>query len=217
MKIPLSLAFLMFLWFSGNSQQQSAFSLEVNYGLNGNFFVRSYDETGGPQNKTYLYKKNFLGTIGGIELKYHFKNHSALVAGFARSTNKGEKNYAGQIGGTTILINDFNIRHTNSFYQLAYERRFKKNKPEFSWQLGAVLASMNQQEISIENFSNQVTIDERSFKNSKLQELGVFAGIQFQQKIDTKIDLGLRIRGYYLVSVQTFEAITLTPTLTFKF
>lgn len=217
MKIPLSLAFLMFLQFSGNAQQQSAFSLDVNYGLNGNFFVRSYDETGGPQNKTYLYKKNFLGTIGGIELKYHFKNHSALVAGFARSTNKGEKNYAGQIGGTTILINDFNIRHTNSFYQLAYERRFKKNKPEFSWQLGALLATMHQQEISIENFSNQVTIDERNFKNSKLQELGVFAGIQFQQKIDTKIDLGLRIRGYYLVSVQTFEAITLTPTLTYKF
>lgn len=217
MKIPLSLAFLMFLQFSGNAQQQSAFSLEVNYGLNGNFFVRSYDETGGPQNKTYLYKKNFLGTIGGIELKYHFKNHSALVAGFARSTNKGEKNYAGLVGGTTLLINDFNIRHTNSFYQLAYERRFKKNKPEFSWQLGAVLASMNQQEISIENFSNQVIIEERNFKNSKLQELGVFAGIQFQQKIDTKIDLGLRIRGYYLVSVQTFEAITLTPTLTYKF
>ncbi len=217
MKIPLSLAFLMFLQFSGNAQQQSAFSLEVNYGLNGNFFVRSYDETGGPQNKTYLYKKNFLGTIGGIELKYHFKNHSALVAGFARSTNKGEKNYAGLVGGTTLLINDFNIRHTNSFYQLAYERRFKKNKPEFSWQLGAVLASMNQQGISIENFSNQVIIEERNFKNSKLQELGVFAGIQFQQKIDTKIDLGLRIRGYYLVSVQTFEAITLTPTLTYKF
>lgn len=217
MKLSLTLLFLSSLPFFGSAQKQSAFSIEVNYGLNGNFFVRSYDETGGPQNKTYLYKKNFLGTIGGIELKYHFKNNSALVAGFARSTNKGEKNYAGQIGGTTILINDFNIRHTNSFYQLAYERRFKKNKPEFSWQLGAVIATMDQQEISIENFSNQIIIEERNFKNSKLQELGVFAGIQFKKKIDTKIDLGLRIRGYYLASVQTFEAITLTPTLTYKF
>ena len=51
-------------------QKNSKLSIEVNYGLNGNFFVRSYDELGGPSDKEYFYKKDFLGTIGGIELKY---------------------------------------------------------------------------------------------------------------------------------------------------
>ena len=36
------------------SQQQEKLSLEANFGLNGNFFVRSYDEFGVPQNKTYF-------------------------------------------------------------------------------------------------------------------------------------------------------------------
>lgn len=37
--------------------QKSRFSLQGLYGLNGNFFVRSYNEPGGPAGKTYFYKK----------------------------------------------------------------------------------------------------------------------------------------------------------------
>lgn len=199
------------------SQTLSKFSIELNYGLNGNFFVRSYDETSGPQNKTYLYKKNFLGNVGGLELKYHFRNNSALIFGYARSTNKGTKNFSGTVNGVDVYITDFNIRHTNGFYQLAYERRFRKSNPSLTYHVGLVLASMQQQEIGIENFSNQIVIAERNFKNSKLQEAGVFGGVQIQKKIDTKFEIGLRARAYYLVSVQTLEALTLTPTLTYRF
>jgi hypothetical protein len=199
------------------AQNFDKFSLDLSYGLNGNFFVRSYDELGGPQNKTYLYKKNFLGTIGGIELKYNLNKYSSLIAGYSRSVNKGKKNYSGNINGVNVFINDFNIRHNNDFYQLAYERRFKKSNPAFKYHVGVVLATMHQQEISIENFDNQVVIDERNFKNSKLQEAGVFGGVHFQKKIDTKLEVGLRIRAYYLISVQSFEALTLTPTLTYTF
>lgn len=217
MKLYLILVLSFFSSLQTHSQTPSKFSLELNYGLNGNFFVRSYDETGGPQNKTYLYKKNFLGNVGGLELKYHFRNKSALILGYARSTNKGTKNFSGPINGVDVFITDFNIRHTNGFYQLAYERRFRKSNPAFTYHIGLVLAGMQQQEIAIENFSNQIVIAERNFKNSKLQEAGVFGGIQVQKKIDTKFDIGLRVRAYYLVSVQTLEALTLTPTLTYKF
>lgn len=199
------------------AQKSDKFSLELNYGLNGNFFVRSYDELGGPPNKTYLYKKKFLGTVGGIELKYHLDNISSLIAGYSRSSNKGEKNYSGNINGIDVFVSDFNLRHNNDFYQVGYERRFKKSNPVLKYHIGVVIATMHQQEISIENFDNQVLIDERNFKNSKLQEAGVFGGVHFQKKIDTKLELGLRIRAYYLVSVQTFEALTLTPTLTYTF
>ena len=60
-------------------------------------------------------------------------------------------------------------------------------------------------------------IDERNSKNSGLAEGGVFVGIGYSKKIDTKFELGLKSRVYYLVSVQTLEAITLTPTLSYRF
>lgn len=217
MKSSIFLLIYIVTYFQLQAQNSGKISIDINYGLNSNFFVRSYDETGGPQNKTYLYKKNLLGTIGGIELKYHFNNNSALIAGYSRSTNKGEKNYIGVINGVDIFINDFNIRHNNDFYLLAFERRFKKSNPAFTYHVGLVVATMHQQEISIESFANQISLDERNFKNSKLQEAGVLGGFHFQKKIDTKLDLGIRIRGYYLVSAQTFEALTLTPTLTYTF
>ncbi len=198
-------------------QKNSNLSVEVNYGLNGNFFVRSYDELGGPSDKKYFYKKDFLGTIGGVELKYQLNESSTLNVGYARSINKGEKNYSGAVNGVDVFINNFNIRHTNDFYQLAYERRFKKSNPLFNYHLGIVLANMQQQEIQLESFSNQIIIDERNFKNSRLQEAGVFGGIHLIKKIDTKFYAGLRVRAYYLVSVQTLEAIVLTPTLSYRF
>ena len=203
--------------FLAKSQKNKKWSLEVNYGLNGNFFVRSYDELGGPLNKTYLYKKNFLGTVAGLELKYHLNDHSSLIAGYSGSMNKGKKNYSGNINGVDIFITDFNIRHNNYFYQLAYERRFHKLKPLFKYHFGLVLAKMNQQEIMIENYDNLIAIDERNFKNSKLQEGGVFGGIHLQKKIDTNFEFGLRIRAYYLISVNALESITFTPTLSYSF
>jgi hypothetical protein len=80
-----------------------------------------------------------------------------------------------------------------------------------------VYATMHQQEISIENFANQIIVDERNFKNSKLEEGGIFGGVHFQKKIDTRFELGFRVRAYYFISVQTFEAVTFTPTLTYLF
>lgn len=48
---------LLFFSFSVYSQADKKFAVQINYGLNGNFFVRSYDELGGPANKKYFYKK----------------------------------------------------------------------------------------------------------------------------------------------------------------
>ncbi len=216
MKLPVCLLFIL-LSFQLQAQNSNKVSVQASYGLNGNFFVRSYDETGGPDNKVYLYKKKFIGTIAGVELSYHLNNYSSILAGYSRSTNKGKKNYNGSINGVNIFVNDFNIIHNNDFYQLGYERKLKKLIPNFKYHVGVVLAVMEQQEISIENFSNQIVIDERNFKNSRLQEGGIFGGIEWAKKIDTKFEAGIKIRAYYLLSVQSFEAITLTPVLTYTF
>jgi hypothetical protein len=206
-----------FVVFAVQAQPSRKFSFEINYGLNANFFVGSYDEVGVPQNKTYLYKKNLLGTVSGIELKYHLNNHSSLFAAYSRTINKGEKNFSGSISGVDVFIEDFNIRHHNDFYQVGYERTFKKTIPSLKYHFGLVYARMQQQEIGIENFANQIIIAERKYKNSNLEEGGVFAGVHFQKKIDTKLELGLKLRAYYLISVSTFEALTLVPSLTYNF
>ena len=190
--------------------QKSKFSLEVNYGISGNFFVRSYDEMNAPGPHTSFYNKNFIGSIGGIELKYKLNNKSSLGIAYSRSVNSRTINYSAPY----ILIRDFKISHTDIFDQVYYERVFIEKIPGFKSELGLFYLRMNQQEVDI---SNAVTFDERNYKNSKLEEGGAFLGFQYSKKIDTKFELGIKSRVYYLISTATFEAMALTPTLVYNF
>jgi hypothetical protein len=92
MKCSIFLFLSFVLYCQLQAQNSNKFLLEVNYALNGNFFVRSYDETEGPANKTNFYNKNFLGAVGGIELNYHLNDHCSLIGGYSKSTNAGKKN-----------------------------------------------------------------------------------------------------------------------------
>ena len=74
-----------------------------------------------------------------------------------------------------------------------------------------------QQEVEIGNFANYILFDERKYKNNKLEEGGVFTGFHYSKPIDTKFELGIKTRVYYLISTGSFEAVTLTPTLTYFF
>lgn len=77
---------------------------------------------------------------------------------------------------------------------------------------------MNQQEVEIDDRTNGgVLVEERNYKTNKLEEGGAFIGLHYSKKIDTKFDLGIKSRVYYLISTYSFEAITLTPTLTYHF
>lgn len=199
------------------SQKINRIALEVNYGLNGNFFVSDagYGRPGGPSS-TKFYQKNFIGSIKGIEIKYFFTKNARLGLAFANSINKKEINYSGRFIG--LGIKDWKISHTNNFYQLFYERDFDKQKRNFKYHAGLFYLRSNQQEIDIaDNANGGVSFDERNFKNSNLEEGGVFIGLHYSKKIDTKFELGLKSRLYYLISTGTLEAITFTPTFTYHF
>lgn len=198
-------------------QANTKWSIEAQYGLNGNFFVRTYDEQGGPANKTFFYSKNFIGPIAGAELKFGLSKSSTLSFGYSRSVNKGEKNFFGQINGVDVAIEDFNIRHINDFFQLGYSRPFRKSIPAFSYHIGVVYLRAHQQEIMIENYDNLISIAERNFQNSKLAEAGFYGGFQFVKKIDSRFSAGIKTSVYYLASIGVFEAVTLTPTLSYSF
>ncbi len=199
------------------AQRVKRFSAELHYGLNGNFFVSSsdYGEPGGPATAKF-YKKNFIGTIGGAELKYKISTHSSLGMAFARSVNSKKINYPGRFISVGII--DWNIKHIDKFFQLYYERDFCKKAPVFKYQLGLFYLRSNQQEIDIGDFVNGgVSFEERNYKNSKLEEGGAFIGIQYSKYIDTKLELGIKTRAYYLVSTNELNNITLSPVLIYHF
>ena len=110
------------------AQKNKKFSFEVNYGINGNFFVVSpdYGGPGGPISAKF-YNKNFIGPIGGAEIKYKLSKHSGLGLAFAKSVNSKKINYSGRF--INVGISDWSIKHTNKFFQLFYERDFSKKNP----------------------------------------------------------------------------------------
>lgn len=58
---------ILLLPLATNAQKKpSKFQLEINYGLNGNFFVINYPDYSPTPFKRF-YKKNFIGTIARIE------------------------------------------------------------------------------------------------------------------------------------------------------
>ena len=201
---------------AGYSQNKERFSIGVNYGLNGNFFVGSYDELS-PSGEVSLLKKNFIGTIAGLQFSYKIGKNSNLGIAYNRSINKGKKNYHAIINGVDIFVEDFNIRHVNNFYELFYEHGFSKKTMDWSYHAGVFLLSSAQQEIEFDNFLQAAFVQERNYQNSGLSEGGVFAGLQYSKKIDTRFRLGLKTRVYYLISTGSFEAISLTPTLSYYF
>ncbi len=201
--------------FTANAQKKSKISIEINYGLNGNYFVTSYQEKVPPYPVTEISNKNFIGTIGGVELKYNVTKRASWGFGYAKSLNQKTINHKGVVNGVPISIKDFDIKHVNHFYQVFYERQIIQKTPSLKFQIGLFYLRSQQQEITISN--NGVLFEQRNFGNSKLEEGGAFAGVHYLKMIDTKFELGIRSRIYYLISTNELEAITLTPTLTYHF
>ena len=189
----------------------------MNYGLTGNFFVRDYDEAYSPSYyHKYFYKKNFIGTVAGVYADYRISSKSYIFVEYSRSINSGKKNYYKDANGTEISISDFKIRHINNFYHLGYGYEIKKKTFILKPEIGIMEIYDSKQTITMDDV-NSIQIDESNFKNSNSVEGGVFLGLGCTKKIDTKFDLGIKARIYYLISTNSLEAVTLTPTLTYHF
>lgn len=197
------------------AQKKSRFSAEINYGIQGNYFVRDYREENRPGTVKAFLNKEFIGSIGGIELKYSATKKASWGIGYSRSTNNRTMQYNNVINGFGVYFSDFQIKHLNEFFQLFYERKFAKKNPQFNYHLGLFYLRSQQQEVAI--YNNAVGFEQRNFKNSNLEEGGAFAGLQYSTFIDTKFELGIKSRLYYLISTNSLEAITFTPTLTYHF
>lgn len=217
MKKILFLMTFIVLYRNTYSQQSPKFGIQINYGVNGNFFVRDYDEIGGPNDKVYLFKKNFIGSVSGINLSYKISPKSSLFLEYSKTINVGKKNYSGIINGVDINIRDFKLKHTNNIYQFGYSHALNKRKTSFKLEFGLMLIYDSKQTIEIENFSDVVRIDESNFKNDRSVEGGMFIGFSASKMVQGNFELGVKTRFYYLISTNSAEAITLMPTLTYNF
>ncbi len=210
------ISFLLFFTFTSFAQEKGKLAVETNFGINANFFVRSYEDFYGPDVYSYS-NKNLVGTIGGIDLLYGIGKKSRIGIGYARSRNEKELNFSGQF--INVGITQFNISHVNNFYELFYGLDLSKKPALFSTEIGLFYVRPHQQEISIADRPSRggVLFEERSFKHYKLEEGGAFFGLQLQKKIDTKFYLGIKSRLYYTISTRQFELLSLTPTLSYHF
>ncbi|MEN9599887.1 MAG: hypothetical protein RL596_2206 [Bacteroidota bacterium] len=197
------------------SQKKNRVSLEAAYGLQGNYFVGSYTEVNRPGTQAAFLNKNFIGSIGGITLKYRATKTASWGLGYSRSRNTRTVDYFTSINGFGVYIRDFDITHLNHFFEIFYQRKFSKKLPFLKYEIGLFYLRPQQQEVEV-SFSG-AGFEQRNFKNAKLEEGGAFVGIQFSKMIDTKFELGIKSRVYYLISTNSLETITLTPTLAYHF
>jgi hypothetical protein len=198
--------------------QETNFSVEIHYGPQANFFVRGYDEEQYAQRgMTAFFKKNLIGMVGGADITWRLGARSRIGFGYSRSVNSKAISYFTTLNSIAFSIVDFRIRHVTNFYQLYYSIDFRKPRSEFSLQPGLFYTRPSQQEITVMPLYSAVTMDERNYKNSRLEEGGVFLGVAYSHRIDTRFSLGIKSRLYYTLSTNSMESLTLTPSLTYHF
>ncbi|SNC76855.1 hypothetical protein SAMN06265337_3596 [Hymenobacter gelipurpurascens] len=186
------------------------FSLQAHYGINGNFFTSSQvTEFSGEYIRT-----NFLGTAGGGQVAYHLTPSSSVALEYTRSVNSKPVHFTQYIGPYGYAQeSDLRIRYINNAFQAVYERQFS---PQSNWKYHAGLLYMTTASQTLTT-GRYLSVSEINRRNSYSEEAGVVAGLEYSRPIDTHFRLGLRARGYYLISVTTLEMVTLTPTLTYRF
>ncbi len=207
---------IIFLFtYSFSLSQESRFSLELNYGLAANHFVTSYEENQ-IDGEQLLANKDFLGSVGEVQLNYFFTNGTSLIIGYARDNHQKERSYQNIINGVPIVVDKFSIRHNNNIFFLKHKRYINE---QFKYHFGLFYLRPEQQEIEIWQppLPPKILLEERDTPNNNLNEGGVLGGFDYEQKIDTKFTGGLHLSGYYLLSNGTYETTYLTGSLAYRF
>ena len=211
----LKLCLLLFttvVWTQETEEPTGRLELAINYGIGGNFFVTDYDE----QQPSYFYSKDFIGTIGGVELVWNLKdNKQAFGLSFDKSVNHGEKNVTRTTANNSISVENFNLSHTNKIYGIFYKRKFKST---FSASLGFYLFYSYDQLLEIQN--NRFFLKEISPKNLENSTEGGFflaADYFFFKSGNFEVGIQSKLFSYFAISEFDLEAISLTPKIRYRF
>lgn len=198
--------FSAFVFAQETEESKSRLELAINYGIGGNFFVTSHNE----QQSSQLYSKDFIGTIGGLELVWNLKdNKQAFGLSFDRSVNKGKKNISRTSTNNSITVENFNLQHMNKMYGIFYRKTFKSR---FSASLGFYLFSDISQNLEVYDKSIYL-------RESKSTEGGFFLGADYFFFTSGNFDLGIQSKlfSYFAISEFDLEAISLTAKIRYRF
>lgn len=197
--------FSTFVLAQEKEESKSRLELAINYGIGGNFFVTSYNEQ-----PSQFYSKNFIGTIGGLELVWNLKdNKQAFGLSFDRLVNNGKKNISRTSTNNSITVENFNLRQTNNMYGIFYRKTFKSR---FSASLGFYLFSDISQDLEIYDKSIYL-------RESKSTEGGFFLGADYFFFTSGNFEAGIqsKVFSYFAISEFDLEVISLTPKIRYRF
>lgn len=205
----LKLCLLLFttvVWAQETEEPTGRLELAINYGIGGNFFVTDYDE----QQPSSFYSKDFIGTIGGVELVWNLKdNKQAFGLSIDKSVNHGEKNVTRTTVNNSISVENFNLSQTNMIYGIFYKRKFKST---FSASLGFYL---------FRDIGQYLEVYEKSLylRETKSTEGGFFlaADYFFFKSGNFEVGIQSKLFSYFAISEFDLEAISLTPKIRFRF
>lgn len=194
---------------SDQPNKKSKFFISAGYGLAGSFFVRSYYEFAPIQQYKTFYKKNFVGVAQNIAVGINLKNNYTLKAGvhfqhFTRKVNSSDT-----LNGVIVLF-DHTIHHRDYMFFAGLNKSFTNSKHIFSPGLGLYYIRPQQEDVEIYD-PYFVTNIERNYKNSRLEEGGVYAELEYEYKFQPKVHLGIKTQFYYTVSTGESESVTLYP------
>jgi hypothetical protein len=194
------------------------FSIEAHYGLTGNFFVQSYDETSsiGTLNDAIFYKKNFIGSNLQINTGYYFNKKWKLSLSYTRQENKKDVNYIKSYPNYVLNIRS-TIRHFNNFWDLELTRYYDNKKNRVGISLGASYMRFRQNEIDVLSGGRAINIEERDAKRFRLVDLGTVVGFTYDYKIQPKVYLGIATKFHYNITADIAESVSLSPYVHFYF
>jgi hypothetical protein len=208
--------FLFFLTITTNAQpKEGDFSIEARYGLNGNFFVRSYEETGRVITDTVFLKKNFVGSNLSLNVGFYFNKKWKLSLGYTRQENKKDINFHKNYPNVVVDIIS-TIRHFNNFWDLELTRYYENKNHRLGITLGASYMRFRQNEIDIFPGGSTYFI-ERDAKRFGLEDLGLVVGCTYDFKIQPKVYLGMSTKFHYNVTADIAESVSLSPYVHFYF
>jgi len=196
------------------SQYTNKIQIEINYGFNFNPSADDFFETNSPPNGYTFYDKNTAGTISGLEVRLPISNSMSFGLAYNQAIHKRSVSF--MPNNIPIYIDDFTIRNFYNYYQFIAQKDFKRKNHITSISLGLYYQRVAFQDIGAS--TRGISLEERTFKNDRLEEGGALLGFQYSRKIDTHFYLGVRSRIYStLSSGANIDGITLTPTLTYHF
>ena len=214
MKKHIIIALLIFASINANSQTSNGVELEINYGFSYNPSADYFFETNNPPFGYTFYDKSTAGKISGAEIRLPISKTMSFGLAFNHSIHSRRVNFMPQ--NIPIYVQDFRIRNFYNFYQFVIQKNFARKNHIFSVTTGLYYQRVAWQNIEASIFG--LSLRERNFENSGLEDAGAFLGFQYSKKIDTHFYLGIKSRIYSTISAgASIDGITLAPALTYRF